>query len=1064
MTEAEFNKLIPASKGAKPQPDVTLSPEQGGATPKEQMKIAELAGMGPRERAPAEVNTSRNPYKSPIETVPQGDYQKARINGVLATNPIKTSGNHWLRSMVELKKASPEEYANFWKAVENPNAAHSPQLQEAITRWRDVANRAHGTSQALGGNTNYIAEYARHPWDLSGLEDKTGPTSVGGKGFTGIDNMSRKHMTIAEGEAAGLKLSTDPLTEGQNYITGASNRLHREAVLKGLAEADSGQMVKPHTLDLGYGHTVQLSDAGMKQAKAYAKFMPSTNPLVKGARTANVALKSTLLTGGQFHPINISAIRAAPTLLAEGHPIRAAKGLGGTFRPLFPGGAKAVDRMYSKALKEGMVDKGAMVGMPYGEGGYNAGGSYLKHGVGHGLVFEKQLPMMHDQMVRSVVADLEKKGIPLNSIEARKLGQSANATMGFVNREVNNISPRMQQRMGDFLLASQFTPSKWLTNRNAFKGGKAGSYARADIATNVVGAFALISGGGYLMQQKSDNTRDMALRALIDPAIPTNQKDSKGNTIDFKIPSTNTNEIAKLLGIKLVRQKDGHLGVDWSPKNTLKIPSNIENYMKSRLAPIAGDVNKVATNQTYAGKALYDPKAPLGQQAIQAATTLAVGHLPIGLQGAAYTKLVKDHVPGSAKEILDANTPGTNPLVKSLAGSTGFSPRTDMTVGKGLDTARYFSALDTAKQGLSRQETDALDLFSGSKKNPVTGKYDVQPNVNDSRTKASVLLQNPKAIDKLVQMNKTLADQGQKVDPLWQQSKDRVTAYLQYQAMPPGGADRAVWADQNPWYYGNPNNKADKGVAGQRTSFFDTLPAGDPNKPKLDLQYPDATPQLKSVMDGYSNITDSKQKGAYLDQHPELLDQWKKQSDYTNNFRKELGYTPFKNYPEATPQLQSYMDKYSAADKATKKGIRNSDPKAYQNMIAYYDSLDLYNINKEGAKNQLQGQPDQTSKQNKAISGLAKDIYQNADGTYQIVPAGWMDGLKNGSGGGGGYGGGGGKKSNPTANAYEYAVSLKAGGKAASANVAKPKVAAKAKSAGKVALSKPKVSSKKSMV
>lgn len=101
-----------------------------------------------------------------------------------------------------------------------------------------------------------------------------------------------------------------------------------------------------------------------------------------------------------------------------------------------------------------------------------------------------------------------------------------------------------------------------------------------------------------------------------------------------------------------------------------------------------------------------------------------------------------------------------------------------------------------------------------------------------------------------------------------------------------------------------------------------------------------------------------------------------------------MGLPAVKDSPQPSDQLQSFMTQYNNADKATRKSIRSTNPTEYQNMIAYYDAADLATINKQGAVDQLVGQPDQTSSQNKAISNISQDIYQNSDGTYQITPAG----------------------------------------------------------------------------
>lgn len=902
--------------------------------------------------APAEENTAKNPFKSMLQAVNQGDYGQAIANGQVASKPIDVATMQWQNAM---KRLNPEETKNFWKSVEDPdNPDHSSNVREAISRWNQATNRVHANSQALGGNTNYVTNYARHPWELP--EELTdGGINGAGKNFSGLNNVSRKYQTIAEGEQAGLKLSQNPVEEGTRFLKASSSALRREALKQGLSAADSGAEAQPHTLDLGFGHTVQLSDEGRKAAKGVEFRPPTSNGAVKVVRKGQQNLKTGLLSASQFHPVNISLLRAAPTLAAEGHPIAAIKGGLGTFRGIV--GNKYTDRLISKAVEDGTADKAALIGAPYGS--TETGGFSL----GEHTVFGKQMPVMHDQVVRSVLSDLEKNGIPLNSSAARQAGDTANKLMGFMNAETNRISPRVQQGMRDFLLAGQFTPSKFGIAKTALtKGGVGGSYARRTIAANV-GALAAVGGGiGYLMHQKSDDTRDTLLRAIFDPAVATPLKDDKGNTEKLRLPGGDTSDFAKLLGFKLVRGQDGHLDVNWKPGN---MPSTIEDYLRARLAPGASAVVKLATNTTFAGKPLFDPNAPLGQKAEQAATSLITGQLPIGLQGVPMINSVEKHLPGSVQEVLNAQKPGSNPLVKSLGSSFGLTPSTDTTAGKGQQSAQYYDVLDQVKQGLNRQEKDALDLYAGSKKNPVTGKYDINPNANDARVKATTLLQNPKVIGNLIAMNQKLAQEGQKTDPLWTESKDNITKYLQYSAMLPGSADKTNWFNNNQSWYSP--------LATARNTFFGSLPAGDPNKPKLDLQYPDASPQVTDLENQYNTLTDSKQKAAFLTANPSLVQQWDKQAVYTNQFREALGASPLKDYPASTP----YVDKQLAAK-------NYKDPQ----VQAYLDKVSEYNVIKGGANAQFQGtQLSQSAL--KGVENLANyGIVQNPDGSLVTVGSG----------------------------------------------------------------------------
>lgn len=914
-----------------------------------------------------EENTALNPLKVSVPEVQPGNYKLARALPGSVRAPIQLSRDLAYRSAKNLYQ---KEGTDINDLAENPSLAKTKLAKDALAKYQDLTNRIHATSQALGGNTNYLKNYDIRQYDLGDkatqdvLTKLNGGVPVDPKDFNGIDNLSRMFKTRAEAQQAGLKFTNPdkPYQTILDYANPRASKLSRQALIKGATEADMGDAVKSRSLDLSNGQVISLSNTGIKEFKAFEPHVPTDNKAIKSARTVNTELKGALLTASQFHPINIAALRAAPTLAAEGHLGEAASGLGRTFRVLGPGGRAKADAVLNKALQDGTAQKAAQIGMPYGGGGFGEEGSAVDNAVGHGLVFGKQMPMMHDQVARSVIADLEKKGIPLDSEAAVDAGTAGNNLMGAMSKEVQNISPKVNQKMSDFLLANQFTPSKFSTLKYATKSGIAGSYARRTLAANVAASVAVGAGIGYIVHQKSDNLRDTLLRSIFDPAVPTPIKDNKGNTIKFRTPGTDTSDLAKLLGFKLVRGQDGHLDVNWKPGN---MPSTIEDYLRARLAPGASAVVKLATNTNFAGKPLFDPNAPLGQKIEQAGTSLVTGNLPIGLQGVPMLSGVEKHLPAGVQEVLNAQKPGSNPLVKSLGSSFGLTPTTDTTVGKGEQSAQYYDALAQAQKGLNRQEKDALDLYAGSKKNPVTGKYDIVPNANDARVKATSLLQNPKVIGNLISMNQKLNKEGQTVDPLWQQSKDNITKYLQYSAMLPGSADKTNWFNNNQSWYSP--------LAAARNTFFNSLPPGDPNKPKLDLQYPDASPQVSALQDQYNNLTDSTQKGNFLTAHPELIQQWDKQAVYTNQFREALGASPLKNYPASTP----YIDQQLAAK-------NYKDPQ----VQAYLDKVSEYNVIKGGANAQFQGtQLSQSAL--KGVQDLANyGIVQNPDGSLATVGSG----------------------------------------------------------------------------
>lgn len=950
---------------------------------------------------------STNPTKVDIPTVEAGDYQKARSNVQLATSHVNVAAQQTLAAVKRLSKAEKKQFADFVEHPEEMGQKTSTNMREAVRRYRDLANRIHATSTALGGETPYRHNYYNHLVDLANPEVRDRYEALIRKmankkvpsDFVGVNTMPRVFPDVRALHDAGfnLKHEGNPAKQIREYVSSANRQLRRQALVKGFTEAESAipDAQKRRSFDLRTGEALQLSNQGIKEIRNFDK-APTRSLPIRGYRGLNRFLKRTLLSLSQFHTININALQAFPSLIGtpkdwlrlEGHPILATRGLVGSARALFD--KKYSERVINGALDDGTIDDAARIGTPISYGSdFSVSGKLdvAKMAPGEKAVFERQLPVMHVAMVRGLLADFKRRGINLDSVEARKAGLAVNKTMGYVNQELENFDPRSQHFASDILLAPQFTRAKWELIRDAVtKGGKEGNLARRAVIGKYTAEAALILGLSYAFHQKSDDIKDMLLRALIHPSIPTPLKDSKGNTQEIGLPQNFVSE-ALGLGITLKREPNGHLGLDFNPENLLP---NLENYGRSRLAVLPSTALKLRTNTSYGEKPLYDPNAPLGTKAEQAAATLTGDLLPIGGQGLMETKIVKDHLPGNVQDVLNANKPGVNPLEKSVASSFGATLRTDKTVGKGLQSTQYFNALDEAGKGLNHREKDAFDMYTGAKKNPVTGKYEIMPNVNDGRAKAAALLDNPKVIDKLIAMNKQLAGEGQKVDPLWTASKDQIIKYLQYQTMDPGGPQQRHWHNVNDSWY--------KDLSNQRDTFFNSLPKGDANKPNAPIQYPEPSADVQQLLDQYDKLTDSSKRAQFLKAHPEVTAQFQKSDAYYAKVAKALGQAPQKSYPEAPKEVQAFIDKYMAADKAGRKAMRNANSKLYRQMADYFDKVDIYNINRQGSLSALQGEPDYTSKELKSISGVSRDIYQNPDGSFSLVPAGWMLGLKNGYG------------------------------------------------------------------
>jgi hypothetical protein len=946
-----------------------------------EMKAAEGDANATKAQRTLEENIRANPYRdlNNISEVNPGDYEKARANAQQASNPVLYNA--------ELAGAAADRAGLTWNQltdmVEGKTEPKTAAERTAVELTKSLYGRALATTHSLGGNTETRSNYSWHNVDLPDEVKSPQGGSAGSETFNGINNMARKYATREELNNAGYQLEhgDEKASVALNeYGKRAANALRRQALFKGFTEADRNpetglQLDKTHSVDIGGLKNIQLSEQGAHEIRSFAKPTTQQGIVGKAYDKANSSFKQVLLTLSQFHPINISVLKAGPALALRGHPLLAAKGVFDTFATeLSPKYSEAIQRA---ALNDGTVEAGARMGTPIKFGSdYAAEGklSLDKMNLPERAIFDRAMPAMQIQMVKGAMADLGKRNIPLDAPEARAVGTRINEIMGFVNQEVRNLNPATQKIFQKIFLAPQFTRAKWATVKSAAtEGGLGGSYARRAVVGNGAAVAAVSLLGAALVGQKSDDAGDIIKRAIFHPSIPTPFKDKKGNTIELDLPATYTSEVLNVMGFKLNRGNDGHLQVSVSPGN---IPSNLENYGQSRLAVLPSAGLKVVTNQNYAGKPLYDPNASTGTQIAQGGTTLLTGLLPIGLQGVAYSNAVDKHLPQSVQQVLAADSPGSNPFIKSVGSSFGLTPRTDKTTGQGLQSTQYFDALDQAKKGLNRQEQDAMDVLTGSKKNPVTGAYDINKSVYDTPAKANLLLQNPKVLEHLTALNQQLKKEGQSVDPLYDLPEAAQVAYLQHETMLPGSAEATQWSRDNAGWYDN--------FTKARSAYFDSLPAGDPNRPKDPIPYPEITGATQSNMDTYSNISDATQKAQFLDSHPDVSQAFSQISNYNNAIRTARGAAALKNYPEPDAQTQKDLTTY---DSLTDKSAKSAFIKAHPNVTDYFTQVSLYGLEGEAALDRFQGNSP-SQKELKDIYNLGNyDVVKNNDGSYSLGSA-----------------------------------------------------------------------------
>lgn len=849
-------------------------------------------------RRTAQENTNLNPQKLTIGEVNPGDYEKARANYQQVGNTINVATR---QAITAVNKLTPDEKVNFAHMVENPKLATSATAKEAVARHNYLTNLTHATNQALGGNTNFIPNYFRHSVDLSNPADaarweellkKRGGQAVDPYSFGGIDNMNRAFKSVKALQAAGFHLKNEgnPSQNILDYGKSSANSLQRQALNKGITEADMNQLLKNRNFDLRNGTVLPVSEQGLKELQTFDKTSNAGKPL-KAYRKTNQEFKKTLLSVSQFHPININALQAFPAMIGtpkdwitgEGHPLRAVQGLTGSARALLD--KNYTDKVIQGALQDGTIENAAKLGTPILHGNdFTASGRlpFGKSGFGERAIFERQLPVMHTRMVQGVVADLNKRGIPLDSVEARKVGTEINQIMGYVNTELKNFNPKVARGISDVALAPQFTRAKWETMRDAVtKGGLQGNLARRAVIGKYTAEAAIILTLGAILKQKSDSLKDSLYRAVLHPSVPTPFKDKKGNTIELGLPQNYISEGAGLVG-DLQRNSNGRLSANLNPKN---VPGNLANYGRSRLAVLPASGLKLATNTDYANKPLYNPTAPAGTKAQQAATTLTTGLLPIGLQGVPQLNVVKKHLPQGIQDVLNQSSPGSNPIAKSVGSSFGLTPRTDKTVGKGLSTQQYFDAKDKFSQSLNPAEKNLFNKIAQQQKD----SFGNQIKSTSTLTKVSDygdLIANPDFAKKYQAYQKSQPNH----DPLWDLNSNQLRSYMQAQVIgknDPGGdstTTSALYANLPPDFFS------------KRDQYFSKLQSGGV---KLDNSNYVARPQmpaeLQAFSDNYHNLPygtgarSSALRSATGQAYIAYLDQNRM---YNNQERADLGLPP----------------------------------------------------------------------------------------------------------------------------------------------------------------------------
>lgn len=960
-------------------------------------RAAQEAGVAVR---PNERGT--NPQNFSLPEVKEGDYGKARSNPQIAKSLIENRAMEVIPDVRKLEKKGMTQ-SEFWSDVEDGGPTGNKLVDRAIKEWRDLADTVNATDNGSKmpdqGKTPYIKNYAIHDWDLSDPEDAARFEQIAQQqgfeldpyDYSGVNNRPRIFASVAEGEAAGFHLTDKPLSEVvTNFANSASMRIGDQALAKSFDEAMGSLDERKMQFNVREGTHFPVSPDALKQLQGYAQ-RDDVNALHQAYRTLNRKAKQTILSISLYHPNNINFFQVFPTLLAEGHPVLAFKALAGSYAALASKGL--VTKEIEVALNDGTVEAAARIGTPirWGSDYANAGRIQLgKEGFGEKAIFERSIPYAHIQLARAVLSDLAKDGVDLDSPEARAAGITVNRIMGFINREVQNGNPHVQGFISDVFFAPQFTRAKWEVLGDALsKGGTAGSYARSAVIGKYLMQVGITMAASAINHQNTDSTKDMFLRNLVSPSIPTPTKNAKGTNIELSMPQNYISE-GLSLGGSLVRHPDGSLGISFRPG---QVPGDLAQYARNRLAVVPSTGVKVATNTSFAGSPLRDTSAPAGTQAIQVGVNAANSLLPISLQGLATTKVADRILPPSVKQAVQINNPNGS-LATSILSSTGFTPKPDKTTGYDLQSTNYFnkssalqsalrsgnlSAIDKSMPNVSSQEgqywlNQYLSLHPQNTKDLTTGQTIPRDwNALSNEQKASFYLANnqktgAQQLSPVFYIDKDLAQQDptRPHDPIFDLSGNGVGVdgkatpkaqiALNYTNMTTGDPQRTVLLAANPWLTGYETSVGNYSQNYQKNMTSYLQQQGWSNQAISDYwtQHPSNSPPIQpptfdantqSVMDAYNAITDPTSRSQFFSQNADVLSNaFDQEAQYVNQKRLASGDLALQGYPVESDHVKQVLDSMPSGTDSASKSARgqliNSNPDVNQYLadVSLYDT------------------------------------------------------------------------------------------------------------------------------
>jgi hypothetical protein len=904
----------------------------------------------------------------------QGDYKTVVQRADATKSVAQVLKNESVKAVNKLSGNDRGNFADYFEGTKDVKTADDPiKVQNAIDTFKKGSDTMYKIDKNWGGSTtDYRENYFPHNWDLSknsitevaqkaagdawdtmSQEDKDNAVlqvqdkfqMVGkNKGYNGYRNGERVFNTVQEGKDAGFKLTNGDVRDDiKNYFDTGASTINKGVIKNGLRTADLGNNMT-EGLRLSKTDLVKVSPEAAKAFKGRG-YTPVSGILQKVGNAANSIDAAALNMIPAIHMLNQEG--NAEFVAAWKMPGNKIANMANVLKNQFN---------LSDADKEVAAASGTKYA-DFGKGGFITRG--IKEVTGKDVSGVNLGAKAMSKLENNVRTSIYK-----TAVERGMSGADAADLVNYALGDSTHVG-------GATTMFAHYLK----TNLNIIKGTGVGLvHGNLNPLVGLAIGAATVQVADNVLQGVTGNNN----ATVHSPGVLGTIKQltaAPGEIASGKVPSIVTSHLSPTL----LAGYDQLIGKNYYTGQSLNTPnSRVNDFLSTTLAPYQN------TSKVTQGK-----------------------NTPTQEASSAILGINMPHTTGTAA------APKATGAIGSLLNTPGATTDTN---ARYAQSKSYYGALDKQQGALSgdTEATNAFNMFIGRSKDNQGNTISLNPVTSVSAYGA--LYGNDKALSAVQNVEKADANH----DPIWDLTGNKLSTMMQYLSAGDGSVKSAI-GTANPWI---------KDVTTARSAFYNSLPksanpssqqysqgeinnvtgkgyTGADGKPLTmnDLTYPTFDTNTQSLLDQYNKTTDATAKATLMSENPQISKAFSDLATYTNAMTAAQGGVPDKNYPVADSTLQNYLTNYTNSDKATRASIRNANPTAYQNMIAYYDAIDLYNVGKAASTNSLQGMPDTTDKELKDMSSLAKDIYQNPDGTYSIMPAGWMNGLSNGYGGSSGSSG-----------------------------------------------------------